>query len=96
MANGTLTSTLTTRGTGKENLSVPLILFEKLEKSLNSRFDKVDARFDKIDTRFEKFEKSVDAKFDKLNDKMDSHFKWMIGLLIGAIMIPIALQYFAK
>jgi hypothetical protein len=70
--------------------------FENLEKSIDSRFEKVDVRFENleksIDARFEK----VDVKFDRLNDKMDSHFRWMMGFLVGAVLIPIALQYFAK
>jgi hypothetical protein len=61
------------------------VRFEKLEKSIDARFQKVDARFEK-----------VDVKFDRLNDKMDSHFRWMMGFLVGAVLIPIALQYFAK
>ena len=76
---------------------------EKFESEVLKRFDKVDVRFDKVDARFDKLEKSidsrfekVDAKFDKMNDKMDSHFRWMIGFLVSAILIPIALQYFAK
>ena len=74
--------------------------FDKMEKSVDARFDRmeknVDARFDKmersVDARFEK----VDVKFDQLNDKMDSHFRWMLSFLVGAILIPIALQYFTK
>jgi chaperonin cofactor prefoldin len=151
MANETLTSIPTVRGTGKENLSAPLVIVEekrfeseikridtavadgkkvheKFETEVLRRFDKVDARFDKvdvrfdkvdarfdkidarfekvdvrfekleesIDARFEKAEKNTDAKLDKLNDKIDSHFKWMITLLVGTILVPIALQYFAK
>jgi hypothetical protein len=65
---------------------------EKFEIEVFRRFDKVDSRFEKVDVRFEK----VDVKFDKLNDKMDSHFRWMMGFLVGAVLIPIALQYFAK
>jgi DNA anti-recombination protein RmuC len=85
--------------------------FDKMEKSVDTRFDKmeksVDARFDRmeknVDARFDKMERSVDArfekvdvKFDQLNDKMDSHFRWMLSFLVGAVLIPIALQYFTK
>jgi predicted transcriptional regulator len=73
--------------------------FDKMEKSVDARFEKIDARFEKIDARFEKidvrFEK-IDVRFEKMNDKMDSHFKWMMGFLVGAVLIPIALQYFTK
>jgi ribosome-associated translation inhibitor RaiA len=68
----------------------------RIEKAVNDLRIDTNARFDKleksIDSRFEK----VDSRFEKLNDKLDSHFKWMMGFLVGAVLIPIALQYFAK
>ena len=63
--------------------------FNKMEKSVDTRFDRLEKS---VDARFEK----VDVKFDQLNDKMDSHFRWMLSFLVGAILIPIALQYFTK
>ncbi|MDR1622423.1 MAG: hypothetical protein LBS00_08625, partial [Synergistaceae bacterium] len=77
--------------------------FEKLEKSIDARFEKVDSdirdlrgemfglRGEVSDLRGEMF-----AGFDKLNSKMDSLFRWMIGVLVGTVLIPIALQYFTK
>lgn len=55
--------------------------FDRLEKSLEVRFEKVDERFDKVDERFERvyerfdrvderFEK-VDAKFERVDAKFD-------------------------
>jgi archaellum component FlaC len=55
--------------------------FDRLEKSLEVRFEKVDDRFDKVDERFERvyerfdrvderFEK-VDAKFERVDAKFD-------------------------
>jgi archaellum component FlaC len=41
--------------------------FDRLEKSLEVRFEKVDERFDKVDERFEK----VDAKFERIDAKFD-------------------------
>jgi flagellar capping protein FliD len=67
-----------------------------MEKSIDARFEKVeneikDLRGDMKDLRGE-----VNTRFEKMNDKMDSHFKWMMGFLVGAVLIPIALQYFTK
>lgn len=55
--------------------------FDRLEKSLEVRFEKVDERFDKIDERFDKvyerFDKvderfeRVDAKFERVDAKFD-------------------------
>ncbi|MDR1648852.1 MAG: hypothetical protein LBR71_01205 [Synergistaceae bacterium] len=81
--------------------------FDKMEKSVDARFDKIEksvnARFEKVDSdirdlRGEMFglRGEMFTGFDKLNGKMDSHFRWMIGFLVGAVLIPIALQYFTK
>ena len=55
--------------------------FDRLEKSLEVRFEKVDERFDKVDERFERvyerFDKvderfeRVDAKFERVDAKFD-------------------------
>jgi chromosome segregation ATPase len=48
--------------------------FDRLESSLEARFEKVDERFDKVDERFDKvygrFEK-VDERFDKVNERFE-------------------------
>jgi predicted nuclease with TOPRIM domain len=48
--------------------------FDRLEKSLEVRFSKIDERFDKVDERFDKVDErfdKVDAKFDKVDAKFD-------------------------
>jgi chaperonin cofactor prefoldin len=42
--------------------------FDRLEKSLEARFDKLDERFAKVDERFEK----VDAKFERVDVKFEA------------------------
>ena len=68
----------------------------RIEKSVNDLRNEVNARFDKmeenVDSRFEK----MDGKINELRRESNTHFMWMMSLLIGAILIPIALQYFAK
>jgi hypothetical protein len=76
---------------------------EKFETEVFRRFDKVDTRFEKTDSNIKelrgemnaRFEK-VDARFEELRKDGNSHFMWMMGFLVGAVLIPIALQYFAK
>jgi predicted nuclease with TOPRIM domain len=64
--------------------------FDRLEKSLEVRFEKVDARFDKVEERFEKvderfgkvderFEK-VDAKFETIHDQIVRTQEMIVGL----------------
>ncbi len=59
------------------------VRFDRLEKSLEKRFDKIDDRFDKIDDRFERvderFEK-VDAKFDAVQEQIARTQETVIGL----------------
>lgn len=40
--------------------------FDRLEKGLEVRFDKVDERFERVDAKFER----VDAKFDVVNEQI--------------------------
>lgn len=57
----------------------------ELEKTMNARFDKVDAEFKTVDTRFEALKTEMDARFDKVDaefqnvyarfDKVDERFK---------------------
>lgn len=48
--------------------------FDRLEKSLNERFMKIDERFDEVYRRFDEVEKrfvKVDGRFDILEEKFD-------------------------
>jgi hypothetical protein len=47
----------------------------------------IDKRFEHIDRRFEQ----VDRRFEHLENKMDSHFKWIIGS-IGALSLTVILS----
>jgi archaellum component FlaC len=57
--------------------------FDRLEKSLEARFDKVDERFDKVDERFDKVDERferVDAKFDVVNEQIARTQETVVGL----------------
>ncbi|ORM70456.1 hypothetical protein [Pantoea rwandensis] len=46
--------------------------FDKFEKNVNQRFDKIDEKFIKIDERFDKIDErfiKIDEKFDKIDEK---------------------------
>ena len=55
---------------------------EKLEATINDKFEKIDQRFEKIDQRFE-----------KLEGKLDSNFKWLIGIYIPLTGMLLAAFY---
>lgn len=50
--------------------------FDRLESSLEARFDKVDERFERVDEKFEK----VDAKFDAVQNQIARTQESVIGL----------------
>src|SRR3954466_13718807 len=48
--------------------------FDRLEKGLEVRFERVDARFERVDERFDKIDERferVDAKFERVDAKFD-------------------------
>ena len=61
--------------------------FEKRFDSIDSRFDSIesrfDSRFDSIHSRFISIESKFDSKFDSMNHRMDSHYKWLLGIIIA-------------
>jgi len=59
---------------------------DKLEVKLDAKIDALDV---KLSGRIEK----LDGRIDKLESKMDNNFKWVMGVLIITILVPIALQF---
>ncbi len=45
--------------------------FDRLESSLETRFEKVDERFEKVDAHFEARFDKVDERFDKVDERFD-------------------------
>ena len=54
--------------------------FDRLERGMNTRFERIDARFEGIDTRFE----GIDAKFERIDarfERIDARFERIDGEL---------------
>ena len=51
--------------------------------------DKLDNRINKLDDRIDR----LDNRIDRLDDRIDSNFKWTMGAIIVAILIPIGLKF---
>ena len=52
--------------------------FDRLERGMNTRFERIDARFEGIDTRFE----GIDAKFERIDarfERIDARFERIDG-----------------
>jgi len=59
---------------------------ESLRKELKSDNQKLDSKIDAVAEK-------LDSKIDKLNSKIDANFKWLAGIMIAGILIPIALNF---
>ena len=57
--------------------------FEKLEKNIDTRFEKSDAQINGLrgdmNSQFEKSEKSIDTRFEKLEKSIDTRFEKVDG-----------------
>ena len=71
-----------------------IISIDKRFEQVDKRFEQVDRRFEQVDRRFEQVDKKfdqVDRRFEHLENKMDSHFKWIMGS-IGALSLTTILS----
>ena len=74
---------------------------ESLRKELKEDNQKLDTKIDsvaeKLDTKIDSVAEKLDTKIDSLRadltNKIDSNFKWLAGLLIAGILIPIATHF---
>jgi chromosome segregation ATPase len=64
-----------------------IISIDKRFEQIDKRFEQVDRKFEQIDRRFEQ----VDRRFEHLENKLDSHFKWIMGS-IGGLSLTVILS----
>lgn len=55
----------------------------KFETKFDALDNKFETKFDALDTKFESKYKALDNKLDSQNTKIDSHFRWTVGLIFG-------------
>jgi hypothetical protein len=67
------------------------VRFESSDRRLESLEQRMDARFEAVDRRFD----TVDRHVASLNEKMASHFLWLVGIqvtilvaIVGALLAP--------
>jgi hypothetical protein len=63
--------------------------FEQFEKRVDVRFDQVDVRFTQVDSRFD----SLDRKIDDVRRLSEAQFRWVIGLIVVSIILPLATRF---
>jgi prefoldin subunit 5 len=76
------------------NHETRISLIENAIMSIDKRFEEVDKRFEEVDRKFDKVDRKfdqIDRRFEHLEDKMDSHFNWIMGS-IGALSLTTILS----
>ncbi|MBP2170649.1 putative nucleic acid-binding Zn-ribbon protein [Erwinia toletana] len=61
-------------------------LEEKMDNKLDAMDAKFSARFDAMDTKFS-------ARFDAINIRFDSFQRWLVGILITSLIIPVVVAF---
>jgi len=63
-----------------------------MSKAFNTNLEEITTREDlnylesRIDTKLSKLEVSIIDRIGRVQDKMDTQFKWLIGLMIGLLV----------
>lgn len=52
----------------------------RLENKMDSGFTQIVNKFDRVDGKFER----IEGIFERLENKIDSNFKWTIGIILTA------------
>lgn len=52
---------------------------------IEKKFDAVDFRFDRMEKRLDALDEKVTSGFIRLDQKIDSNFKWLLGIYIGGL-----------
>jgi hypothetical protein len=58
----------------------------------NSKFDRLDARFDRLEAGLDRLESKfdrLDVRWESVLEKMDSQFKWLVGIQFGVLFTVI-------
>ncbi|MFA1563247.1 hypothetical protein [Aliivibrio fischeri] len=63
--------------------------FEKV----NERFEKVDAEIKEVRTEIKDLSNKTDENFKELSNRMDTQFRWVLGLMVSGIIALVA-QHF--
>ena len=73
---------------------VRLQMVENAVISIDKRFDQIDKRFDQIDKIFERIDRrfnKIDERMDRIESTIDSHFMWLMGVILTSIIANVAL-----
>jgi hypothetical protein len=61
------------------NHETRIALVENAIINMQKQFEQVEKRFEQVEKRFEQ----IDRRFERLEQKMDSQFRWIMGLILG-------------
>ena len=63
--------------------------FAEIQEQMNRRFEHVDFRFEGVDRRFVDLLAHMHQRFDAVDQKMDRHFTWLVGIVVGGFVTMI-------
>ncbi len=64
-----------------------------IEQRLTGMEARTDQRFDSLEAKLEDRFARGEARMDRLEGKVDRQFPWVVGLVVIALLIPIALRF---
>lgn len=87
-----------------ESVDVRLARLEGSYAQVSERLGAIEQRLASLETRMEQRFASLEAKIegrfarsdtrmDRLENKVDRQFSWVVGLILAAILVPIALRF---
>jgi hypothetical protein len=67
---------------------------QKLDAKIDLRFDALSTRIEtvrvELDRKIDAIEHRLEGKIDGLSDKIDRHFRWLVGIQIAALVAIIS------
>lgn len=54
-----------------------------IKQDLKRLSDRMDKKFEASDTKLDALDKKFDSKFDLLNNRLWTHFFWLMGMIVG-------------
>lgn len=60
---------------------------------LEGSYEQISARLGAIESRLGQMDTRIDQRISRLEEKVDRQFHWVVGLILIATLVPIALRF---
>ncbi len=65
----------------------------RIEDKLTTMESKFETKLTFLDTKIEALESKIEARINLFDTKIDNNFKWVLGLIVVTILVPIVLKF---